>query len=66
MEVLTRTRRVGGSLMVTIPKEIVDQEGFVEDQLVKIEVKKARISGFGMSKGVGPFTKEDEFRGQLE
>ncbi|MDP3728182.1 MAG: AbrB/MazE/SpoVT family DNA-binding domain-containing protein [bacterium] len=67
METLTKTRKVGGSLVVTIPREIVELEDLQENQLVKIEVHKAKKSGFGISKGKGiRFTKEDKFRGQLE
>lgn len=28
--------------------------------------KKVKTSGFGISKGIGPFTKESKFVGQLE
>lgn len=66
METLTRTRKIGGSLVVTIPKTIVDEEGLAENQMVKIEIEKVRRSGFGLFKGIGPFSEEDEFRGQLE
>jgi len=61
METVTRTRRIGGSLVVTIPKEIVREEGIQEDEIVKIEVKKMKKSGFGIFKGMRSFTKEDEF-----
>ena len=66
MEILTKTRKIGGSIMVTIPKTIVEQEGIKENQLIKIEVKKAKKSGFGIFKGIGPFKREDKFKGQLE
>ncbi len=66
MEVLTKLRKVGGSLMVRIPKDVVEHESLHEGEAVKLEVKKVKISGFGSLKGIGPFTKEDEFKGQLE
>lgn len=66
MQALSKTRKIGGSIMVTIPKNIVEQEGLVENQAVTIEVKKVRVSGFGISKGLASFSKEDKFRGQLE
>jgi len=66
MEALIRTRKIGGSLLVTIPKELVREENIVEGDLVKIDIEKIRKSGFGMLKGIGPFTKEDKFKGQLE
>ena len=66
METISRIRAVGGSLMVTIPKEIVREESLQDGQLVKIDVKKVGKSGFGLLKGIGPFTKDDELKGQLE
>lgn len=62
MKSLTRTRSVGGSLVVTIPKEIAREEGLKPGQLVEIDVKKPKKSFFGIAKGVGPFTKEDEMK----
>lgn len=63
---LTTTRKIGGSLMVTIPKEIVVEENLREGEIVKIEVKKIRKDFFGALKGIGPFTKDDELVGQLD
>ena len=66
MESLAKTRKIGGSLVVTIPKTIVEEEDLIENQIVKIDVKKIKKSGFGMFRGLGKFTKEDKFKGQLE
>ena len=66
METITKTRKIGGSLVITIPRTIVEQEGLTENQMVKIEIKKFKKSGFGMFPGIGPFSKEDKFKGQLE
>ena len=60
MKALTRTRTIGGSLVVTIPREIVKEESLREGELVEIEVGKIRKSGFGLLKGIRKFTKEDE------
>jgi antitoxin component of MazEF toxin-antitoxin module len=57
---LVKTRRVGGSLMVTIPKEVVEQEDIHAGEFVELEVKKARKSFFGIDPGIGPMTREDE------
>jgi hypothetical protein len=57
---LTKTRRVGGSIVVTLPKELVETEKIKENQYVEVTVKKCRKDGFGVLKGVGPFTPEDE------
>jgi hypothetical protein len=66
MENLAKTRKIGGSLVVTIPKLVVEEEGLKADQTVKIDIKKVKKSGFGMFKGIGPFSKKDKFIGQLE
>jgi hypothetical protein len=60
METLTRTRKVGGSLLITIPKDIVKEESLRAGELVRVDIKKVKKSGFGMFKGIAPFTKEDE------
>lgn len=59
MKTLTRTRAIGGSLIVTIPKAIVREESIQEGELVEIEVEKVRKSGFGMFRGIGRFTEKE-------
>ena len=66
MEVLTKLRKVGGSVMVRIPKEVLEEESLHPGETVKLEVKKMKKSGFGTLKGMRSFTKEDKFKGQLE
>jgi len=56
---LARTRKIGGSLVVTIPKEIVREEQLKENELIEIKVKKPRKDFFGALKGIGSFTKAD-------
>ena len=63
---MTKTRKIGGSLMVTIPKVVAEEEGLMENQTVKIEMGKVKKSGFGLFKGTGSFKKEDRMKGQLE
>lgn len=46
--------------MVTLPKELVESEKIKEGEAVEIRVKKLRKDGFGVLKGAGPFTVEDE------
>ena len=60
MESITKLRKVGGSLIVTIPKEIVDLENLLPGQNIKIEVKKLKKSFLGAAKGIGSWTKEDK------
>ena len=59
---LARVRKVGGSLVVTIPREVADEEGVKAGELVNIEVRKAKKSFFGAARGVGPFTIKDEMK----
>ena len=57
---LTKTRKVGGSIVVTLPKELVETQKIRENEYIEITVKKCKIDGFGILKGIGPFTVEDE------
>ena len=59
---LAKVRRARGSLVVTIPSEVAEQEGLRPGELVNIEVRKARKGFFGIDKGIGPFTQEDEMK----
>jgi bifunctional DNA-binding transcriptional regulator/antitoxin component of YhaV-PrlF toxin-antitoxin module len=63
---LTKTRKVGGSIVVTIPKEVVDLQQIKENEYVEITIKKCRKDGFGILKGIAPFTVEDELKSSLE
>lgn len=60
-EAIVRARKLGGSLVLTIPNDIVKDEGIKEGEAVKVTVEKVKKSGFGAFRGIGPFTKEDEF-----
>ena len=59
MEGTSITRKVGGSFIVTIPKEIVDTESIQEGERIKICVEKIKETGFGLFKGIGEFTSKD-------
>ncbi len=58
---LVKARKLGGSIVVRIPKEIVEQEGITPGETVGISIKKVKKSWFGAFKGLKPFTREDEF-----
>ena len=60
MEGITKLRKVGGSIVATVPKKVIELEGLIQGQSVKIKVEKIRKSFFGAAKGIGSFTKEDE------
>ena len=66
MKAITKTRAVGGSLMVTIPASIAKEETIGENETVEIEIHKIRKDFFGVLKGIGSFKKEDRFKGQFE
>ncbi len=59
---LSRVRKVGGSLVVTIPKEVAEEEGIKAGETVNVEVRRVKRSYFGAARGVGPFTSEDEMK----
>ncbi|MCX6741678.1 MAG: AbrB/MazE/SpoVT family DNA-binding domain-containing protein [Candidatus Pacearchaeota archaeon] len=65
MESLTTTRKIGGSLVVTLPKKIVESQSIQEGELIKIIIEKIKKSAFGVLKGMRSFSKEDKFIGQL-
>ena len=60
MSFMSKAISVGGSLMVTIPKQLVEMLNLHPNEPIEIEVKKIKKSGFGMFRGVGKFTKGDE------
>ena len=45
---------------------IGDEQELKENQIIKINIEKIRKNGFGISKGLASFSKEDKFKGQLE
>ncbi len=59
---LAKTRKVGGSIVVTLPSELVKTQKIKENQYVEIVVKKCRKSGFGAFKKMTSFTAEDELK----
>ena len=60
MQSITKLRKVGGSIVATIPKEIIELEGLTPGQNVVIKVEKIRKSFLGAAKGIGSFTREDK------
>ncbi len=65
MKMMTKTKKIGGSLMVVVPKKMVESENLSAGEEVEIEVKKVKKKDvtkfFGALKGIGPWTKEDKF-----
>ena len=62
---IVKTRRIGGSLVVTIPARVVESEQLEEDQLIEIKVRKKRIDGFGALKGIGSFSRKDRMEDRI-
>lgn len=59
---VVKTRRVGGSLVVTLPKELVESKRIREGEILEIAVKKVRKDGFGVLRGMSRFAAEDELK----
>jgi len=59
---LAKARKVGGSLIVTLPRRVVEQEDIREGELVEVEIRKAQKSFLGATPGIGPFTKGDKMK----
>jgi hypothetical protein len=55
---VAKTKKIGGSLMVRIPKDIADLLSIGPDELVEIQIEKVRKSGFGIAPGMGPYRHE--------
>ncbi len=62
MKAIAKVRAVGGSLMVTIPKQGVEVESIREGDVVTLEVEKGKKDFFGIFRGIGPFKQEDEMK----
>lgn len=62
---IVKTRKIGGSLVVTIPIEIAKIKQLEENQLVEIKIKKKKIDGFGILKGIGSFTRKDRMEDRV-
>jgi len=60
MKAIVRARKIGGSIMVRIPKELVDMEAIKDGTLVELDLKRPKKDFFGALKGIGRFSKEDE------
>jgi len=59
---LAKTRRVGGSLVITLPKELVEEQKIREGEILEVVVRRLKKNGFGALRGMKPFTVEDELK----
>lgn len=60
MQVIVKTRKVGGSVMATFPKNVVDALDIKDNEFLKVDVEKVKKDFFGKLKGIGKFSIEDE------
>jgi antitoxin component of MazEF toxin-antitoxin module len=57
---VVKTRKVGGSLVITLPKKLVESKKIKEGEILERTIKKVRKDGFGIFRGMKPFTAADE------
>jgi len=57
---LVKVRKEGESLVITLPRKLVRNKKIKEGQILEITIKKVRKDGFGILKGMRPFTVEGE------
>jgi antitoxin component of MazEF toxin-antitoxin module len=66
LKTIAKTRKIGGSIVVTIPANIIQNEQIGANELIELEVKKIRKNYFGALKGIGHFTREDRMEDRME
>ena len=59
------TRKIGGSLVVTLPKDIVNLIDIHVNETIKIDIDKTRPDFFGKCKGIGKFTEKDRLESRV-
>lgn len=59
VEVVQRVQKIGGSLMVRIPKDIAHYVGIKEGDTIMFDPKKESKDLFGAFPELGPWEKED-------
>jgi antitoxin component of MazEF toxin-antitoxin module len=53
--IITRARKAGGSLILTIPKDIRKSLGIEEDQLLEVDVTNPKIDFFAAIPKLNPY-----------
>jgi len=67
VQVLQKTKKIGGSIMVRIPKEVVELEHIEEGEFIQIDIQKPRKDWFGAFPQLKPWNKEtDRMRSKYE
>lgn len=57
--IAAKAKRVGGSIMVTLPKPVVDLLGITEGDILELSIRLPQEDLFGALRGIGEFTEED-------
>jgi antitoxin component of MazEF toxin-antitoxin module len=57
---IVRAERLGDSIILRLPAEVVEKEIIHEGDMVEVEVRKVKQSRFGSMPDIGPMTREDE------
>jgi len=53
-------KKIGGSIMVRIPKEIAEMEQIIPGEAVEVDIRKAKKDWFGALKGLKSLEKKDK------
>ncbi len=61
MEVIVKTRKLGGSIIATIPNDAAKALNLKENEFIELDIKKRKKSFFGIMKSVSGFTEKDRF-----
>ena len=60
MKSIAKARKIGGSIVITIPSNIIKTEQIEEGEWLEIDVKKHKKSYFGALKGIGSYNREED------
>lgn len=58
--IVVKTRRIGGFIIVRIPKDVTEKEGIAEGEFVEIDVRKLKDDWFGALPALKKFSREEE------
>ena len=59
-ETIQRAKKIGNSLMVRIPEDIVKIEHILPGEMIRVKIQKVRKDWFGAFKGIKPYNKETD------
>jgi antitoxin component of MazEF toxin-antitoxin module len=60
METIQKTTKIGGSVMVRIPKDIIELEQIKPGEMVKLNIQKFKKSWFGAFPKLTDFNKKED------